>query len=71
MGRVAKRAEIGIVGSLNSHRSAGPQEAVELFHGPNHIRSVLDDVNGQNMVEGVIPKRQAAIVQIANDVGRA
>ena len=42
---------------------------MKFFHGGDDIRNVFDDVFGAQMVEGIIAKREAAAVQMAEYVG--
>src|SRR5450432_95759 len=69
VGGVAERAEIGIVRRLNAHAAAGSHEPMKLLHSADHVGDMLDDMDGSELVEGVVGKRVGDVVEIAENVG--
>ena len=53
----------------NHGAAPGLQNAMKLFHQPDHIRYVLDDMNGAHLTEGTVAERIRRMVQVGNDVG--
>jgi hypothetical protein len=43
--------------------------AMKFFHGGDDVRDVFDDVLGAQMIEGIIAERQAAAIEMAEDIG--
>src|SRR5579872_244875 len=67
--RVAEGAEVGVVGRDDQQPTAGAQQAVELFHRPNDVRDVFDDVNGADGIESAIAQGIGKMVEIGEDIG--
>ena len=68
MGRVAERAEVGVVGRLDDDAAAVPADAVHVVHRRDHIGDVLDHVNQPDFVENIVAKGQPAAIDIADHV---
>jgi hypothetical protein len=49
--------------------AAGFGYAMKFFHGRDNVRDVFDDVFGAELVERIIAKGQAAMVEMAEDIG--
>jgi hypothetical protein len=68
VGRITKRAEIGIVRSHDYHPAARGNDAVELLHRADYIRYMLDQMDGADFAEGIVPEGQGDLVQICDHV---
>jgi hypothetical protein len=66
---IAKGAEIGVMRSGDEDGAAWFGDAVKFFHGRDDVRDVFDDVFGTKLVERIIAEGQAAMVQVAEDIG--
>src|SRR6202041_1851092 len=66
---IAEGAVIGVVRRGDENGSSGFSDAVKFFHRRDDVRDVFDDVLGAELVEGIIAKGQAAMVQMAEDIG--
>ena len=51
MGRVAKGTEIGVVRRNDDEPPSWSKQAVELFHRPNYVRDMFNDVDGAHLLE--------------------
>src|SRR5271154_5885210 len=69
MGGIAKGAVIRVVRSGDENGAAGIGDAVKFLHGGNDVRDVFDDVFGTELIEGIVAEGQAAMVQMAKDIG--
>ena len=69
VGGVAERAEIGVMRGHDDGAAAGCEQAVELFHGADHVRDVFDQVYGANLNEGAVAKREWKVIEVGDDVG--
>ena len=69
MRRIAKGTEIGVVGSDNEDPAGRPNDAMELLHRADHVREMLDDVNGPKRLEGIIAERIRESIEVADDIG--
>ena len=49
--------------------SAWLEQAVEFFNGANDIPNMLNQMDGANFAERVIPKGKWKMIEIGNDVG--
>ena len=47
----------------------GARDAMKFFHRGDNVGHVLDHVLGANLVEGIVAKRRARLVQMAKHVG--
>ena len=45
------------------------KQPVELLHGPDHVRYVLNDMNRPQFPESAIAERERELVQIGYDIG--
>ena len=66
--RIAKRAEIRVVRRHDDNAPTWRKQPVELFHGPDHIGDMFDDVNGPNFAERAVIKREWKMVEIGNHI---
>src|SRR5580698_6618450 len=66
---IAEGAEIRIVRGFDAYRAARPHHPVEFFHSGHNVRHMFDHVDGQQPVEGTVPKWVGKAVEIAKDVG--
>ncbi len=66
---VAKRTEIGVVGSNDYRAAARRQQPMNLFHQANHVGDVFYNVNRPHFPERFVAKRKREVIQIGNNVG--
>ncbi len=66
---VAKRAVVGIVGGCNHGAATGSEQAVELLHGPDDVRDVLDDVRRPDFAERTVGEGKREMVEVGYNVG--
>ena len=66
---IAKGAEVGVVGRNDHEDAARFEQAVKLFHRPDHIGHVFDDVCGPDLAEGVVTERKWKMIQVCDHVG--
>src|SRR5580704_213248 len=69
MCRITERTVIRVVRRGDENGAAGLGDAVKFFHGGDDVRDVFDDVLGAELVEGTIAEGQAAVVEVAEDIG--
>ena len=69
VGWIAEGAEIRVVRSLDTNAPARPDQAVELFHCPDHVRQMFNDMDGSQLVKAAVAERIREAVQLADDVG--
>jgi hypothetical protein len=69
VGRVAKGAEIGVVGSNDEGSSAGLEETVKLLHQADYVSDVLNDVNGTYFAETAVAKGKRDVIEVSDDIG--
>src|SRR5277367_867964 len=69
MSGIPEGAEIGVMRSGDENGAPGFGDAVEFFHGGDDVRDVFDDVFGAELVEGIVAEGQAAVVQMAENIG--
>src|ERR1700730_11954305 len=69
MGGIAEGAEIGVVRRDDEDPAAGNENAVELLHRGDHVRDVLDHVDGAERVKGTVAERIGKAVEVAQDIG--
>src|SRR5271155_5700031 len=55
--------------SGDENGAPGLGDAVEFFHGRDDVGDVFDDVFGAELVERIIAEGQAAVVEMAEDIG--
>ena len=70
MGDVGKGICTGEMRHRNLHPGTVPADPMNFLHRGDDIVQVLDDIVGQNFVEGTIGKRPRTTIQIMRDVGR-
>ena len=66
---VAERTVIRVVRRGDEDGAAGFGYAMKFLHGGDDVRDVLDDVFGAELVERIIAEGQAAMVEMAEDIG--
>src|SRR5579862_2258199 len=66
---IAERAEVGVMRRGNEQPAAASEHAMELLHGADHVRHVLDHMNSVQLGEGTVAKRVRKTVEIAKHVG--
>ncbi len=66
--RIAKRAEIRVVRCHNGNAPAWRKQPVDLFHGPDHIRNVFNDMDSSNLAERAVVEREREMIEISDDV---
>src|SRR5580658_8467764 len=66
---VAERTVIRVVRRGDEDGAAGFGYAMKFLHGGDDVRDVFDDVFGADLVERIIAKGQAAMVEMAEDIG--
>src|SRR5271156_3234356 len=69
MGGIAEGTEIGVVRSGDENCPARLGDAVKFFHGGDDVRDVFDDVFRADLIERIIAEGQAAVVEMAEDIG--
>ena len=69
MRRIAERAEIGVMRGHDQQPAVRRRNAVEFFHGTDHIRDMLNHMDRSYGVERTIPERIRETVQVADDIG--
>lgn len=68
MGRIAERAEIGVMRRDDYRAAPRREQPMELFHGANDVRDVFDDMNCADLAERVIGKWKREMIEIRDDV---
>lgn len=71
MGRIAKRAEIGVVRRHDDQQPARSEQPVEILHCPHDARDVLDHMRAADFIERAIGKGQGRLVKVRDHVGAA
>lgn len=69
MRRVAKRAEICVVGGDDYGLPTRREQPVELFHGADYIRHVLNDMDRAHLPECAVCKGERVLVKVRDYVG--
>lgn len=69
MSRVAEGAEIGVVWRHDDGKAARGQQAVDLLHGSNHVRNMLDYMNGPHLAKGAVGKRKRILIKVGDHIG--
>ena len=62
--RVAKRAEVGVMGRGNEHPAPRQKHAVKLLHRGHHVGYVLDNMTGAQLNKRSVAKGIRKTVQI-------
>src|SRR4051794_28576997 len=71
MGRVAEGAEVSVMRRLEADGAAGAHEAMELFHGADHVVHMFNDVDGGEAIEGTVGEGVRKPVELDEHVGAA
>jgi hypothetical protein len=71
MGRIAKRAEIGVVGRHDDQSPARSEQPVEILHRPHDARDVLDHMRTADFVERAVGKGQGRLIEICDNIRAA
>lgn len=68
---VAERTVIGVMRSFNANPPARPHQAMELFHRPDNVGQMFDNVDSSEAIKGSVGEGIRKAVQIADHVGGA
>ena len=71
MRRIAKRAEVRVVRSLNPDSAPGSNQPVKLLHGADYVVYVLDHMDRGQPVERTVGERVGKAIEVGQDVGAA
>src|SRR5579872_4025577 len=71
VGGIAERTEVGVVRCHQKHAPRWRGHAMKFLHGGDHVRDMLDDMDGAHARERIVAKRIRKAVEIADDVGAA
>ena len=68
VGRIAKRAEIRVMGGDDKDAAPGLEEPVEFLDGPDDVRDVLDQMDCADFTKRAVPEGEREMVEIGKYV---
>ena len=68
VGWIAERTEISVVRRDDDRAAAGSKQAIELFHGADHVGHVLNDVDRAHFAERTVAEWKGEMIEIGDHI---